>query len=160
ATAVLARTTGAEPTVEPGAGRASVPIDQNARTIADTAAELAAAGIDLSGFTVRQPTLDEVFLDLTAHGAVAAPEPEGQAACAPLPPRHWHPYPGVRGGLPGPSATRPRSLPATCATSPASPKSWPWSASSRSSSCCCSATCSAAPSQCPAATTGSLSWPG
>src|SRR5215472_8763074 len=41
ATAILARVTGAQPTVQPGAGRAGVPIDLDARTIAAAATELA-----------------------------------------------------------------------------------------------------------------------
>jgi len=80
ATAILARVTGAQPTVQPGASRASVPIDPDARTIAAAATELAAAGIDLSGFAVRQPTLDEVFFNLTGDGPAAVPASEGKAA--------------------------------------------------------------------------------
>src|SRR5215471_7118159 len=80
ATAILARVTGAQPTAQPGAGRSSVPIDLDARTIAAAATELAAAGIDLSGFAVRQPTLDEVFFNLTGDHPAAVPAPEGKAA--------------------------------------------------------------------------------
>jgi ABC-2 type transport system ATP-binding protein len=80
ATAILARVTGAQPTVQPGAGRASVPIEHDAGSIAATATELAAAGIDLSGFAVRQPTLDEVFFNLTGDHPTAVPAPEGKAA--------------------------------------------------------------------------------
>jgi ABC-2 type transport system ATP-binding protein len=80
AAAILARVTGAQPTVQPGTGRASVPIEYDAGSIAAAATELAAAGIGLSGFAVRQPTLDEVFFNLTGHGPAAVPAPEGKAA--------------------------------------------------------------------------------
>jgi len=80
AAAALARATVTEPTVEPGAGRVSVPIAGDTAAIAAAAADLAAVGVDLSGFAVRQPTLDEVFFKLTGHGAAEAPAPEGRAA--------------------------------------------------------------------------------
>ena len=80
ATAILARVTGAQPTIEPSAGRASVPIEYDAGSIAAAATELAAAGIGLSGFAVRQPTLDEVFFNLTGDGPAAVPASEGKAA--------------------------------------------------------------------------------
>jgi ABC-2 type transport system ATP-binding protein len=80
ATAILARAARAKPAVEPGGGRASAPIGGTARQIAAVAAELGAAGIDLSGFAVRQPTLDEVFFNLTGHRYTDARAPEGQAA--------------------------------------------------------------------------------
>jgi ABC-2 type transport system ATP-binding protein len=80
AAVTLARAAGTKPTVEPASRRASVPIGGTARQIAAIAAELAAAGIDLSGFAVRQPTLDEVFFNLTGHRAAGTPAPEGKAA--------------------------------------------------------------------------------
>ncbi|HEV2371876.1 MAG TPA: ATP-binding cassette domain-containing protein [Streptosporangiaceae bacterium] len=80
AAAILARAAGTKPTVETASRRASVPMGGTARRIAAVAAELAAAGIDLSGFAVRQPTLDEVFFNLTGRRASGTPAPEGQAA--------------------------------------------------------------------------------
>ncbi len=77
---ILARAASAKPTAERASRRASVPIGGTARQIAAVAAELAAAGIDLSGFAVRQPTLDEVFFNLTGRRAAGAPAPEGKAA--------------------------------------------------------------------------------
>src|SRR6266702_1912792 len=75
---ILARAASAKPTAERASRRASVPIGGTARQIAAVAAELAAAGIDLSGFAVRQPTLDEVFFNLTGRRAAGAPAPEGK----------------------------------------------------------------------------------
>jgi ABC-2 type transport system ATP-binding protein len=80
ARAVLARITGTEPAVEPGAARVSVAIEVSAPRIAAAATELAAAGIDLSGFAIRQPTLDEVFFNLTGRRGSGARAPEGIAA--------------------------------------------------------------------------------
>jgi ABC-2 type transport system ATP-binding protein len=80
AAVILARAASAKPAVEPASRRASVPLGGTARQIAAVAADLAAADIDLSGFAVRQPTLDEVFFNLTGRRAVGTPAPEGKAA--------------------------------------------------------------------------------
>jgi ABC-2 type transport system ATP-binding protein len=78
AMAVLARATGEVPE-SASAHVASAPIDGSAM-IATVATDLAAANIDLSGFTVRNATLDEVFLGLTGWSAAAPPAHEGEAA--------------------------------------------------------------------------------
>jgi len=57
----------------------SAPIDGGAM-IAKVASELAAASIDLSGFTVRNATLDEVFLGLTGPSAIAPHVQDGEEA--------------------------------------------------------------------------------
>jgi len=80
AATVLARATGATAAVASSTGLASVPIHADTRGIAAVATELAAAGIDLAGFAVRGPTLDEVFLTLTGHAPAGAPAAEGRAA--------------------------------------------------------------------------------
>lgn len=41
----------------------------HARTMSD-------AGVSLASIALRRPTLDDVFLALTGHGAVAAPDIE------------------------------------------------------------------------------------
>jgi ABC-2 type transport system ATP-binding protein len=43
---------------------------------AEALAELAGAGVQVAGFSLGQPTLDEVFLALTGHPAEPAPPPE------------------------------------------------------------------------------------
>ena len=78
AMAVLARATGEVPEAAP-AHMTSAPIDGGAM-IAKVASELAAASIDLSGFTVRNATLDEVFLGLTGPSAIAPHVQDGEEA--------------------------------------------------------------------------------
>ena len=84
AAAALARVAGNPAAIEPGARRASVPVHGAGREIATAANALAAANVTLEQFTVRHPTLDEVFLSLTGHPAgnraAGARDPEGKAA--------------------------------------------------------------------------------
>jgi ABC-2 type transport system ATP-binding protein len=66
AAARLARVLGSTATVSPG-GRLTAPL-ADADRVADLLIELRNADIHLAEFSVRKPTLDEVFLTLTGHG--------------------------------------------------------------------------------------------
>ena len=67
---LVAEVTGLEPRVEVGARRVNAPISQGVDALVEAAKALAVAGIAVDDLSLRQPTLDEVFLDLTG----AAPE--------------------------------------------------------------------------------------
>ncbi|WP_100444989.1 ATP-binding cassette domain-containing protein [Glycomyces xiaoerkulensis] len=60
-------------------GRAVVPVGHAGEATA-VMARVTQAGIDLASFGVDEPTLDEVFLNLTGHRAEAAGETEREAA--------------------------------------------------------------------------------
>jgi ABC-2 type transport system ATP-binding protein len=64
---------GVEPHFEDEASSLSLQISDTARA-ARTMADMSDAGIGVAGFSLGQPSLDEVFFALTGHGA------EGQAA--------------------------------------------------------------------------------
>jgi len=64
---------------EPDPAGISAPCADAARA-AEAVAELARAGVGVGGFSLGQPTLDEVFLALTGHAAEETPEHEEQAA--------------------------------------------------------------------------------
>ncbi len=73
---VVARVVDAEPHLEADPAALSVPVP-DAERASDAVAELSRAGLALAGFSLAQPSLDEVFLALTGHpaeeeGAVAA----------------------------------------------------------------------------------------
>jgi len=65
---VVRRVTRREPVLTPGSGRLNVPLD-----VADEAADvligLRQASVSITSVSVAKPTLDEVFLALTGHGA-------------------------------------------------------------------------------------------
>ncbi|GAA3343903.1 daunorubicin resistance protein DrrA family ABC transporter ATP-binding protein [Amorphoplanes nipponensis] len=63
----------APPSVDPGAGLVVVPVADGPDVLPEVAARLAAAGLRIAGLTLRRPSLDDVFLDLT--GAPVAPYP-------------------------------------------------------------------------------------
>ena len=54
------------------ADRVAVPAPDGARTLAEALRRLDAAGVDLVDIALRRPSLDDVFLSLTGHVAVAA----------------------------------------------------------------------------------------
>ncbi|HEY5853268.1 MAG TPA: ATP-binding cassette domain-containing protein [Aldersonia sp.] len=56
----------------PDADRVAVPAPDGARTLAEALRRLDAAGVDLVDIALRRPSLDDVFLSLTGHAAVAA----------------------------------------------------------------------------------------
>jgi len=62
---IVATVTGLEPRVDLGARSVHAPISQGVDALVDTAHALAAAAIVVDDLSLRQPTLDEVFLDLT-----------------------------------------------------------------------------------------------
>ncbi|MEV5281238.1 MULTISPECIES: ATP-binding cassette domain-containing protein [unclassified Streptomyces] len=64
---VLARATAAEPTVTDEGRGVSVTVAAGMDTIADVAAALRDAGVEVSDFALRRPSLDDVFLSLTGH---------------------------------------------------------------------------------------------
>jgi ABC-2 type transport system ATP-binding protein len=63
---------GAEVYVDEELRRVGVPVEGGARRVVEVVRELDAAGVELEDLAVRRPTLDDVFLALTGHGAEAA----------------------------------------------------------------------------------------
>ncbi len=77
---LLERALGAPPRLDSDPASLTVATEDTGRA-AEAIAALAAAGIELAGFGVGQPSLDEVFLALTGRPAEEqAPELEGQTA--------------------------------------------------------------------------------
>ena len=66
-------------TRSPEAARITVPM-QDADRVADLLVAFRDAGIHLSEFSVQKPTLDEVFLAITGHGADAPTDGAGPGA--------------------------------------------------------------------------------
>ncbi|MEU5539261.1 ATP-binding cassette domain-containing protein [Streptomyces sp. NPDC020362] len=71
AAAALSRAVGAVPYADDAGRVLSVPLDGGLHDIAEAAVALRAAGVTVTDFAVRRPSLDDVFLSLT--GATAAP---------------------------------------------------------------------------------------
>ncbi len=67
---LLSRALDAEPQLAADPSALSVRVD-DAEKAADAVAELSSAGLGLAGFSLAQPSLDEVFLALTGHPAEA-----------------------------------------------------------------------------------------
>ncbi|MDA0302347.1 MAG: ATP-binding cassette domain-containing protein [Chloroflexi bacterium] len=65
----LSEATGARAVVEPGLRAAVAAAPDGVQTVVRVAQALAAAGIAVEGLSLRQPTLDEVFLELTGQPA-------------------------------------------------------------------------------------------
>ncbi|MEU0530185.1 ATP-binding cassette domain-containing protein [Amycolatopsis tolypomycina] len=57
--------------VDPAAGRLSLPLDDGMATVAAAAAALDGAGLAVTDFAVRRPSLDDVFLALTGKEQAA-----------------------------------------------------------------------------------------
>ena len=72
--AVLARVTGSTPVIDRVARTVTAPTKDGVAGLAEVANALAATGQQVEDLSLRQPTLDEVFLTLT--GGPAAPAPE------------------------------------------------------------------------------------
>src|SRR5215475_180732 len=70
---VVWRVIGREPVVTPESGRLNVPLDA-ADEAGDVLIGLRQAGVTISSVSVAKPTLDEVFLALTGHGATEVDE--------------------------------------------------------------------------------------
>ena len=72
---IVRRVAGAEPVLTPESARMNVPLD-NADRAADVLIGLRQAGVSIASVSVAQPTLDEVFLAITGHGAESGTDPE------------------------------------------------------------------------------------
>jgi ABC-2 type transport system ATP-binding protein len=68
-TEVIAEIAGAEPHVDPHQLRITVPTQDGVALLLTAARRLSDAGIALDDLGVRRPSLDDVFLALTGHGA-------------------------------------------------------------------------------------------
>jgi ABC-2 type transport system ATP-binding protein len=80
---VLHEVSGAEPSLDERTGRLSIPASSGASTMIAVARRLDAAGLVPDDFSLRKPTLDDVFLALTGHAAeTSSTEPSGRAASA------------------------------------------------------------------------------
>jgi len=77
--AVLGRCCGAEVSIDAHARRLTTPTSGGTESLVGVLRALDEAGIPLDDVALRRPTLDDVFLSLTGHGAEegAAPEPDG-----------------------------------------------------------------------------------
>ncbi|MFG1616878.1 ATP-binding cassette domain-containing protein [Nonomuraea wenchangensis] len=71
AAGIAARAAGGPVESDPDARRVSAPVADRVKALTEVPAALAAAGIEAEDITVRRPTLDEVFLTLTATGTPA-----------------------------------------------------------------------------------------
>ncbi|ACU73516.1 daunorubicin resistance ABC transporter ATPase subunit [Catenulispora acidiphila DSM 44928] len=73
---VVLRVAGVEPVLSPESGRMNVPLDDADRA-ADILIGLRQTGVSIASVSVAQPTLDEVFLALTGHGAESGDDDPG-----------------------------------------------------------------------------------
>jgi ABC-2 type transport system ATP-binding protein len=71
AAALLERVAGTAPDVEPATRRVAAPVPDRMEALTAVVHGLHREGIDAEDLTVRRPTLDEVFLHLTATGVAA-----------------------------------------------------------------------------------------
>src|SRR4051812_43769410 len=70
ATNIVARVTGHQPAVDPNARSVTAPTGLGVETLVIAAKHLTEAGIAVDDLSLRQPTLDEVFLTLTGSNEV------------------------------------------------------------------------------------------
>ena len=73
---IVRRVAGAEPVLTPESGRMNVPLDTADRA-ADILIGFRQAGVSIISVIVAKPTLDEVFLTITGHGADENEGPAG-----------------------------------------------------------------------------------
>ena len=78
---IVRRVAGAEPVLTPESGRMNVPLD-TADLAADVLIGFRQAGVGISSVSVAQPTLDEVFLAITGHGAEPGAEADAAESAA------------------------------------------------------------------------------
>ena len=71
AACVVARTAGVEPEIDREARRLSAPVTDRVAALTDVLQALSGDGIEVVDIGIRRPTLDDVFLGLTGHKAVA-----------------------------------------------------------------------------------------
>ncbi len=91
ATRILASITGCTPTVDQAVRSATAPADRNLETLIAVARAMSEAHIPVDDLSLRQPTLDEVFLTLTgstADEAEAADAADAADAAAGQMPQH------------------------------------------------------------------------
>jgi ABC-2 type transport system ATP-binding protein len=69
---------GTAPAADPDRGRITIPAPDGTRTLRAVLDQLDAAGAYVDDIGLRQPSLDEVFLDLTGHGAPAPIDTNGR----------------------------------------------------------------------------------
>jgi ABC-2 type transport system ATP-binding protein len=79
ATHIVARISGHEPDVDLAARSATAPTARGVEAVVAIAAALADAGIEVEDLSLRQPTLDEVFMTLTGSAPVGTDEPENRS---------------------------------------------------------------------------------
>jgi ABC-2 type transport system ATP-binding protein len=84
---VLARDTGATPTVDEHQRRITAPAEGGSQALMKVVRDFDEAGIGIDDIAMRRPTLDDVFLSLTGHAAEDAKgETDGAAAVKPRSP--------------------------------------------------------------------------
>lgn len=76
-----------EPAIDEPAGRVILPVADGPGILPEVAGRLAAAGLRVSGLTLRRPTLEEAFLAFTGPPSCAA-GPSPHEAAAPARPAH------------------------------------------------------------------------
>ena len=76
----------AEPAVDEEAGRVVLPVADGAGILPALAARLATAGLHVSAFALRRPTLEEAFLALTGRPASGTQPPQQDASGMPAAP--------------------------------------------------------------------------
>ncbi len=76
---VLRAIEGEEPVFEPGSRRITLAAQRGSQTLVDVVRRFDEAGITIEDISLRQPTLDDVFLTLTGHAAEEAPKTSGEA---------------------------------------------------------------------------------
>ena len=76
---VLAKVAVGEPTVDEEDRKVSATMNSAIETIAEAAAALREAGIEVTDFAMRRPSLDDVFLSLTGHATDPTEEEESAA---------------------------------------------------------------------------------
>src|SRR6185312_16057002 len=83
---IVRRVAGAEPVMALDSGQMNVPLD-NADAAADVLIGFRQAGVPIASVSVAKPTLDEVFLAITGHGAGQAGDQDAaeRAATADIP---------------------------------------------------------------------------
>jgi ABC-2 type transport system ATP-binding protein len=71
AAAIVGRVASGPPDVDQDTRHVSAPVSERVQALTEVLAALSAAGIEAEDVALRRPTLDEVFLDLTASGGDA-----------------------------------------------------------------------------------------
>jgi ABC-2 type transport system ATP-binding protein len=69
--------------VDPESGRIVLPVRRGAGVLPDVVRDLDAAGIKIADLAIRRPTLDDVFMSLTGHGAEDDKPNKSEGAAAP-----------------------------------------------------------------------------